>query len=143
MDFRAGNICFRSRPQAAFSLLEVMIAIAIFFMAVFSMLNLVGQNLRYVQNLQKPQIDIGSLAVELSLTNQLEEGTANGDFGELYPNAVWNREIVSVGTNGLFEVNFLVTEGLGRSVAESKLTIILYRPESEPTGFGPSRAFGR
>jgi Tfp pilus assembly protein PilV len=143
MDFKAETGSFKRPPERAFSLLEVMIAVAIFFVAVFAILDLVAQNLRYVRNLQKPKIDIGSLAAELSLTNALEEGTANGDFGDLYPNATWDREIVEVGTNGLFKVDFTVTEQLGRSAAESRLTIILFRPESESTGFGPSRAFGR
>lgn len=117
--------------HAAFTLLEVMIAVAIFFVAIFAILELVSQNLRHVQNLQKPQVDIASLAVELSLTNSLEESFESGDFGDLYPNTSWTREIYEAGTNGLFGVDFVVTEDKGGRPVETKLTILLYRPNSE------------
>jgi Tfp pilus assembly protein PilV len=124
-----------------FSLLEVMIAVAIFFVAVFSILELVSRNLRYVQNLQRPQIDMGALAAELTLTNTLEEGVESGDFGKLYPNATWRREIYEVATNGLFQVDFTVTEGRGHEIAESRLSILMYRrgangPGGRPFGVG-------
>ncbi|MGB0579490.1 MAG: prepilin-type N-terminal cleavage/methylation domain-containing protein [Limisphaerales bacterium] len=118
-------------PDAAFTLLEVMIAVAVFFVAVFAILNLVSQNLRYIQNLQKPQVDIASLAVELSLTNSLEEGIVSGDFGDVYPNASWTRDVYEAGTNGLFGADFVVTEDNGSTRVETKLSILLYRPNSE------------
>ena len=120
------------RSLRAFTLLEVMIAIAIFFMCVFVILELVSTNLRHVQRLQKPTVDIGSLASELSLTNRLEEGGDSGDFGAMYPGVSWSRQITMVGTNGLFQVDFTVLDGSGggRFPAESKLSIFLYRPDS-------------
>lgn len=119
-------------PTAAFTLLEVMIAVGIFFMCVFSVLELVSHNLKNVQRLQKPAVDIGSLASELSLTNKLEEGSDAGDFGNLYPGVSWNRNITMVATNGLFQVDFIVQDASagGRFPAESRLSIFLYRPES-------------
>ena len=120
-----------------FSLLEVMVAVAIFFMSVFAILELVSRNLRYVQNLQRPQIDIGALAAELSLTNSVEEGVESGDFGDLHPNAMWKREIFEVATNGLFQVDFVVTEGKGRNLAESRLSILLYLRVTDGPGGAP------
>lgn len=119
-------------PTSAFTLLEVMIAVGIFFMCVFSVLELVSHNLKNVQRLQKPAVDIGSLASELSLTNKLEEGGEAGDFGGLYPGVSWNRSITMVATNGLFQVDFVVQDASagGRFPAESRLSIFLYRPES-------------
>ena len=120
-------------PASAFTLLEVMIAVAIFFMCVFAVLELVSQNLKNVQRLQKPAVDIGSLACELSLTNRLEEGGDSGDFGRLYPGVSWSRNVTMVGTNGLFQVDFTVQDGSagGRFPVESRLSIFLYRPESK------------
>lgn len=121
-----------SRITPAFTLLEVMIAVAIFFMCVFSILELVSSNLKNVQRLQKPAVDIGSLASELSLTNKLEEGSDSGNFGSLYPGVSWSRNLTMVGTNGLFQVDFVVQDGSGggRYPVESRLSIFLYRPES-------------
>jgi hypothetical protein len=109
-----------------------MIAIAIFFMCVFSILQLVSTNLKHVQRLQRPSVDIGSLASELSLTNRLEEGGDSGNFGSLYPGVSWSREITMVGTNGLYQVDFTVTDSTvsGRAGAQSTLSIFLYRPDS-------------
>ncbi len=122
-----------TRQLAAFTLLEVMIAIGIFFMCVFVILELVSTNLRHIQRLQKPTVDIGSLASELSLTNKLEEGSDAGDFGSLYPGVSWSRNITMVATNGLFQVDFTVLDGSagGRFPAQSTLSIFLYRPESQ------------
>ena len=119
-------------PSAAFTLLEVMIAVGIFFMCVFVILELVSTNLRHVQRLQKPNVDIGSLASELSLTNKLEEGSDAGDFGALYPRVSWSRNITMVATNGLFQVDFTVQDSSagGRLPVQSSLSIFLYRPES-------------
>jgi hypothetical protein len=109
-----------------------MIAIAIFFMCVFSILQLVSTNLKHVQRLQRPSVDIGSLASELSLTNRLEEGGESGNFGSLSPGVAWTREITMVGTNGLFQVDFTVTDSTvnSRVGAQTTLSIFLYRPDS-------------
>ncbi len=122
------------RKVRAFTLLEVMVAVAIFFVAIFAILELVSQNLKYVQNLQKPRVDPGVLASELSLTNALEEGVESGDFGDLYPDATWSRETILVGSNGLFRVDITVFEHHDGAAAESKLSIVLYRPDSGDPG---------
>jgi len=64
----------RGREQRAFSLLEVMIAIGIFFMAAFAILGLVSSSLEYARRLQRPMVEAGAVAGELSLTNKLVEG---------------------------------------------------------------------
>lgn len=124
---------FTFHLSSAFTLLEVMIAMGIFFMCIFVILELVSTNLRHVQRLQKPTVDIGSLAAELSLTNRLEEGGDSGNFGSLYPGVSWSREIKIVGTNGLFQVDFTVQDGPagGRLPVQSTLSIFLYRPDSK------------
>src|SRR5258708_6047325 len=71
----------------AFSLLEVMIAIAVFFVGVFAILALVSQSLDNARRLQRPTIDAGLLAAQLSLTNKLVEGTESGNLGNLLGDA--------------------------------------------------------
>ena len=126
MDFGAAS----SGPPILFMLVAG--AIGIFFMCVFSILELVSTNLRHVQHLQKPNVDIGSLASELSLTNKLEEGSDAGNFGSLYSGVSWSRNITMVATNGLFQVDFTVQDSSagGRLPVQSTLSIFLYRPES-------------
>ncbi len=119
--------------QAAFSLLEVMIAMGIFFIAIFGILALTSQNLAAARRLQRLEVDITSLAAQLTLTNRLEEGFESGDFGENYPDHLWSRTITEVSSNGLFRVDFTVhepTQNRRAPLSERHLTILLYRPES-------------
>jgi Tfp pilus assembly protein PilV len=128
------------RDNRAFTLLEVLIAMFIFFMAIFAILDLVAQNLRSARRIQPDSIDASSLAAELMLTNRLEEGSVTGDFGEMYPGYSWARDIYLVSTNGLFQVDFTVFRS-GPS-EESKMSIFLYRPESKiRPGEGVGRGF--
>jgi prepilin-type N-terminal cleavage/methylation domain-containing protein len=120
--------------EGGFTLLEVMIAVAVFFVAVFAMLELTSRNLRYVRELQRPQIDIGALAAEYSMTNNVEEGVDSDGFGDLYPGATWRREVYEVATNGLFQVDFTVLYGRGRDARESRLSILMYRRNAGAMG---------
>jgi Tfp pilus assembly protein PilV len=130
----AGFFPSRHRRPAAFTLLEVVIALAIFFIAVFAILDLTSQCLRSARSLRNTTVNATSLAAELCLTNRLEEGFESGNFGDLYPGHTWAREIYLAPlspTNGLFQVDFVVFNNSGRkSQVESKLTILLYRPDS-------------
>src|SRR5689334_18596540 len=74
----------RTIGESAFTLLEVMIAMGIFFMAVFTILALVSSSLRNARALQETEVDPSMLAAQLSLTNRLVEGEQSGDFGDFY-----------------------------------------------------------
>lgn len=124
----------RGPRRAAFTLLEVMIASGILFMCLFAILELLSSSLRNARILQRNVVDPGMLAAELSLTNKLTEGTESGDFGKLYPNFRWTREIVESGTNGLFQVHFEVYRRSGDHGLESQMDILLFRPESQQLG---------
>lgn len=119
-------------PRRAFSILEVMIALSLFFIAIFSILNLTSQSLASARRLQEYPVDIASLAADFSLTNHLEEGTETGDFGEIRPGYSWNRTVTEVGTNGLFQVDFNVyyTSRRKGTSMESAMSILLFRPDS-------------
>lgn len=119
------------RPvQHGFTLLEVMIAMAIFFAAIFAVLDLVTQNLRIARGLSLGEIDFSSVAAELALTNRLEEGTMSGDFGDVRPGASWTAETMLYSSNGLFQVNITVDWPENGLVKQRTVNILLYRPGS-------------
>jgi type II secretory pathway pseudopilin PulG len=127
-----GEGAFRGKDQA-FTLLEIMIAITIFFIAIFTILALTSRSIEAARGLRQTTADVGSLAADLSLTNRLEEGVESGDFGELYPDYSWSRSIYEVSTNGLFQVDYWVYVS-GSGTADPTLSILLYRPESATAG---------
>jgi hypothetical protein len=116
----------------AFSLLEVMIAIGIFFSCIFVILSLVSSSLKNARRLQRPMVDAAMLASELSLTNKIVEISQSGDFGELYPGYTWTADINEVLTNRLFQVDYVVQSSDTREVVQ-KMSVLFYRPQS-PAG---------
>jgi hypothetical protein len=132
--------CARARAprhEDAFTLIEVMIALAIFFIAIFTILESTSMSLRAAQGLQLRIPDATSLIADLSLTNKLEEGIVTGDFGDIYPECAWTRETYQVATNGLFQIDFTIQWFNGKRPVESRTSILLWRPESAvPTSGG-------
>jgi hypothetical protein len=126
-----------AKRRTGFTLMEVMIAMAIFFMTVFAILELVATNLRNARLLETPHVDCGLVMADLWQTNQLEEGTDDGDFGKLYPNYRWEQNIVSAGegipladTNGLFHVEYILKHPDG--TLETNLVGLMWKPDSKP-----------
>jgi hypothetical protein len=113
-----------------------MIALAIFFMAIFAILDLTSRNLRAARALRQPALDVASLAAELSLTNRLHEGFESGDFGSDFPDYRWERSVTMVSTGGLFQVDFTLSWFVERKPVRTELSVLLYRPESMPLGGG-------
>jgi hypothetical protein len=110
--------------------MEVMIAMAIFFTAVFAILELVATNLRNARLLEQPRVDCGLVMADLYQTNKLEEGSDDGDFGTLYPDYHWEQDIISVGTNGLFHVEYILKHPDG--TVETNLDALMWKPDSKP-----------
>lgn len=123
-----------SQTPNAFTLIEVMVASAVLVISLASILLIVSNGIRTARILDRVHVDASSAAAELSLTNRLEEGTDSGDFGNLHPGYAWTRQVSEAGTNGLFRVDFVVSGG---SEAESKLSILLFRPASAQRRLGP------
>jgi prepilin-type N-terminal cleavage/methylation domain-containing protein len=119
-------------PTRAFTLLEVMIAMAIFFVALFSILDLTSRSLKAARSLEPFHVDASSVAAQLSLTNRLIEGIETGDFGDMYPEYGWSQEITQVATNGLFQVDFTVYRVGDKTAANVTTSILFYRPLSPP-----------
>jgi hypothetical protein len=128
----------RHHETDAFTILEVMIALSIFFMCVFAILGVVSRGLNQARHLQPIQIDATTAIAELSLTNRLEEGPISpeivGIFESMHPGFTVQGNIVEVETNGLFEVSFIV----GGASADNKIItaeqkVLLFRPLSPPS----------
>lgn len=124
------------RPEAAFSLIEVMIAIGVLFICIFAILGVVSNGLHGARALQRPDIDAGSVAAFFSITNKHEEGIDSGDFNDLgdFPDAYrdysWERECTEVGTNGLWlESIVVIRRSSGKP--ESSIERLVYDPQSK------------
>ena len=124
------------RSRAAFSLLEVMSACGIFFMAIFTILSLVSSVLRNARGLQRIEVDAGMVATQIYKTNKLYEGIESDNFGKYYRDYTWQTETKSVGTNGLFQVDIVVRRrGLQNPV--DTMSIFVFAPDSpQASSFG-------
>jgi Tfp pilus assembly protein PilV len=124
---------------AAFSLLEVMIACGILFMAVFIILALVSSTLRNARSLRRMEVDAGMVAAQMFKTNRIYEGKDSGDFGETYQGYSWDTEAFEVETNGLWQVDITVLRR-GNPDPVDRASIFIFSPESSS---GPARGGGR
>jgi len=114
---------------AAFTLLEVMIACGIFFLAVFAILALVSSTLRNARVLRHVEVDAGLVAAQLSKTNKLFQGNDSGDFGELYPDYSWETYSDEIATNGLWQVDIKVRRR-GLQEPTDSMSVWVYTPDS-------------
>jgi prepilin-type N-terminal cleavage/methylation domain-containing protein len=125
------------RQRRAFTLLEVMIAIGIFSMAVFAILGLVSSSLENARRLQRPRVDAGAVAGYLLRTNKMVEGLQEYDLGDFLGSAYRGYRVTTdteeCETNRLFRVDFVVqSPDFGRPVV-SKMTVLYFSPHS-PAG---------
>ena len=134
------------RGQLAFSLLEVMIAIAVLFVGTFAILGLISSSLENARRLQRPMVDASALVSQLSMTNKLVEGIYSGNLGDLlgkaYNDYKWTGEIREVQSNRLFQADFVIQNARGGSEIISRTTTLFFRPESPP-GSLDGGGFGR
>ena len=121
----------------AFTLLEVMIACGIFFIAVFAILALVSNTLRNVRILRHVEVDAGMAAADLFKTNLVFEGSETGDFGDAYPEYSWERIYTPAESNGLWQVDIKIMRR-GAHQPVDTMSLLLFSPaskaESEPSG---------
>jgi len=123
------------RARDAFSLLEVIIACAIFFMVAFALLELVTRSLMMAKSLQIREPDPGIILAALSLTNAFEEGSMSGDYEDIapkmYPGYRWEAQVTEVGSNGLFQVEvFTYSQKKKNGIAQ--ISTHFWRPNSKP-----------
>ncbi len=120
---------------AAFTLLEVIIACAIFFMAVFAILGVVTQGVSAARAMQVKEPDIGMIASCLSTSNRLEEGSMGGDFEAWYPGVYpgysWQADILEIGSNGYFRIDISISGGK-KGASDARSWIEVFAPNSPP-----------
>ena len=125
-----------SQRSYAFTLLEVIIASAIFFIVAFAVLELVATGLVAARKLQLRHPDAGVLASQLIMTNQLVEGSESGDFEAEYPGLydgyAYQIDTLEVWSNGLFQVDFTIYNDRQRGQSETHMRILCFRPGSPP-----------
>ena len=112
---------FNSQPLRGFSLIEVMVAMFVFFIVVFAILGMVVQSVGAARALQKQHADCGLVAAQFSLSNTLEEGSYSGDFEGIVPDYTWNAEVFEAGSNGFFQIDIAVHKkgASGKDVGET------------------------
>ncbi len=126
-----------SNEGEAFTLLEVMIACGIFFIAVFAILGMVSSCLRNARALRHIEVDAGMVAAQLYKTNKLSEGVVSGDFGDMYREYTWEEDTEEAATNGLYQVDIVVRKrGLQNPV--DTMSVWIYSPESSAGPFNRS-----
>jgi type II secretory pathway component PulK len=85
--------------------------------------------------------DAGLIAAPHSLSNYLDEGILAGSFEDLYPGIYpgygWISEVQGIGTNGLFQVDYVVFDenraGNNQHLDHgATLSVLLFRPLSKP-----------
>ena len=133
---RGGVLAGHSTFAAAFTLLEVIVACAIFFMVSFALLQMVTTGLIAARSLQVRHPDPGLVLSALSLTNAFEEGDISGDYDEIapgtYPGFRWEAYIEEVGSNGLFQVQVLTYNDRKKGESPATITGLFWRPNSKP-----------
>ena len=125
----------------AFSLLEVMIAIGIFFVALFAILAVVSNSLRSARIIQKTKdVDAGMaaalLSYELTHTNQVREGFLNVDLGDEFADYICDAELRQIATNGLCQLDILVRKRGSAQGGESKMSVMLFLPAMQQGSAG-------
>jgi len=131
---RTGRV--KAKRRRAFTLLEVMIAIAILFLGTFAILDLISSSLANARRLQRPLVDASAIASQLAATNILVEGFYSGNLGDTlgkaYNGYKWSEEIREVQSNKLFQADITIQNANGNPEIISRTTSLFYRPQSPP-----------
>lgn len=105
-------------------------------MFAFAVLQLVTSGLVAARKLQQREPDFGILAAELTLTNQLVEGSDSGDFEDMFPGLyrgyTWTRQITEVYSNSFFRVDVAIFNDGARGSEPRQSAFFLHKPGSPP-----------
>ena len=126
------------RSTSAFTLIEVMIALGIFFMATFAILALVSNILRNARGLQRPQVDAGMAAAIYVNTNRFSVGSVSGDLHDSLPDYSYEIATDEFATNGLLQAEVVLRRHGGHQTPDS-ISILVFDPNYQSTAFGGRR----
>lgn len=135
-----------TRREDAFTLLEVMVACAIFFMVAFALLELVTRGLVGVRALQEREPDPGIVLAMYSTNKAWEPMSISGNYEDIapgmYPGYTW--ELFAephMGTNEHLYVVEVMSYGSKKSGrGPSTASTMFFSPNSKPiTGLGGVR----
>jgi type II secretory pathway component PulJ len=137
-----------ARRAGGFTLLEVALAMAIFFASVFVILELVSGSLRIARQLQQPRVDITAVAAHIALTNRLTEGEQDAEplrqaLGPLAVEAGFDARgyVEFARSNGLYTVRVEVFPPQAGAAPAAELDLLLFRPDTATgTGLGGAAA---
>ena len=118
--------------------MEVMIAIGVFCIGVFAILDVVATVMHGARLLDKPMVDASAVVNEIASTNQLlEVQDVSGDLseflGDTYKGFIYNYAITEASSNKLFRVDVILQSDAPGHPVISKTSVLLYRPLS-PAG---------
>ncbi len=127
----------------AFTLLEVIIACAIFFMFAFAVLELVTRGLSAARSIQQREPDIGALLCNVWTNRVLQVGSASGDFEELYPGVYpgyhWDVEVEELPVDpfptNMLKVTVVITGTTGKRKTSETVGIAYMYSAQPPGGF--------
>ncbi len=127
------------QPKAArrgFSLLEVMVAVAVFFVGSFAILSLVSQSLSNAQRMKRPLVDASAILSQISLTNQVIEGDYSGNLGDVmgkdYDQFNWQGAITEIRSNHLYSADFFIFDRRNPRQPVAQTSTLFFRPQSPP-----------
>jgi type II secretory pathway pseudopilin PulG len=125
----------------AFTLVEVMVAITIFFMAMFAILGVLSSGVHAASILRTSGPTAGMVAAEYYATNSLEEGSDTGDFDDIpvYQKAGWRWvsekvDLTDEGVTNMWRVLIVVVDPNGTE--SSRLQVLLYKPGGNKNRMG-------
>jgi len=121
----------------AFTLLEVTVACAIFFMVAFAILELVTRSLAAAKAIQQREPDPGIILAMYSTNRAWEEMSISGSYEDIapgmYPGYRWELFAKPVGTNDhLYEVNVISHNERKATQAPMVVSGLFYSPQSKP-----------
>ena len=121
-----------------FTLIEVMIALGIFFACVFTILALVSGILRNARGLQRPQVDAGMAAAIYVNTNRFRVGGTSGELGDTLPDYSYEISTDEFATNGLLQADVVLYRRSSRQPPDA-ISILVFDPNYQATPFSGRR----